>query len=173
MSQQGRFRWGSGWVEQKQLDELREAEKKVRAKLDQMQTEFAQSQVKIGQLEREIASNNASMAELATRNYFRDADGKLIAMPLPTAYYDLQRRNNELETERETLQLRMTSLQAEAPRVKQELPVPQFTGIQRIVGWEGMPGGDAMSGPSQPKPPTTIPADPGTENTLPTGATAP
>jgi tetratricopeptide (TPR) repeat protein len=156
MAQQGLYRWGSRWLDEKKLAELREAEKAIRTKLEDMQAEFEQSKVRIAQIDGQIASNERIMVDLQARSVFRDKDGNVYATQPPQSYYDLATANDQLRAEQSTLKTKLTTLQEQAARLQQQVPVPKFTGIQQIVGVEGMPGGI--------DPPSTAPATAPTSN---------
>ncbi|HVT90943.1 MAG TPA: tetratricopeptide repeat protein [Tepidisphaeraceae bacterium] len=155
-TQQGLFRWGSTWVDEKKLDELKASEKEVRTKLDAMQIEFAQTEARINTIDANIASNETSMNQLRFGQVFHDSKGNAIYLPPPQAYYDLQKQNQDLRAEQDSLRAKLSSLQEQAKRVQQMLPVPQFTGIQQIVGVEGMPEAADLAAPHEVAP-TTAP----------------
>jgi Flp pilus assembly protein TadD len=150
MAQQGLYRWGSRWLDEKKLAELRAAEKEIRTKLEDMQADFEQSKVRIAQIDGQIASNERIMADLQARSFYRDKDGRTYALQPPQSYYDLATANDQLRAEQAQLNAKLTTLQEQAARLQQQVPVPKFTGIQQIVGVEGMPGGI--------DPPSTAPA---------------
>jgi Flp pilus assembly protein TadD len=139
MAQQGLYRWGGTWVDQRQLDELKAAEKQVRDKLDSMQQDFDSTKSRITQIDAEVRTNEASMADMQSRSVFLDKDGHYITFPLPQQYYELQRQNAQLRAEQQQLKNKLTSMQDEAKRVQQQVPVPRFTGVQQLVGVEGTP----------------------------------
>lgn len=155
MAAQGWYRWGSTWVDQKTLDALREQEKAARAKMAAMQSEFDQANARITRIDQEIRDNERAMNDLRASTIIRGSDGKLQYFPLPASYYEYQRRNQDLKNEQAALAARLDTLRAEAQHAQQELPVPRFTGVQQIVGVEGMPT------PASQPPPTTAGAKSG------------
>jgi hypothetical protein len=54
-------------------------------------------------------------------------------------YYGLQRDLQELKKERADQEAKVNNLRREAKLVKQELPVPRYTGTQKIIDAEGTP----------------------------------
>jgi len=137
---QGWFRWGSTWVNQKQLDELKVAEKEVNAQIAALESEFESNKQRVGEIENRIRSNEQQMRDMeGYRRSFRDKDGRVTFLPLPEAYYDLKRENQNLHDEQGRLQERFNQLREQARRTKQQLPTPKFTGVQQIVGVEGTP----------------------------------
>lgn len=139
MAQRGLYRWGATWVDDRKLEDLKTAEKIIRQKLDDFQMEFDQTRTRITAIDEQIGANQRSMDELRLNRGYMDGRGNWIILPPPQAYYDLQTRNQELATEQQTLQTRLTTLQDQAKRTQQQIPVPRFTGVQQIVGVEGMP----------------------------------
>jgi Flp pilus assembly protein TadD len=157
LESQGLYRWGGGWVNQQQLDQLRAAERDIRDKLASLQQEFDQTKARIAQIDEMVAQNKRSMDDIAARSWYRDKDGNLHQLQLPQMYYDLQADNARLKSEQDSLRMRLTSMQEQAKRVQQQVPVPKFTGVQQIVGVEGMPGSPGM--PVGSPPPTTSPGE--------------
>src|SRR5204862_8109120 len=49
------------------------------------------------------------------------------------------RANKRLETQRQETVALMEALRAKAKAVKQQLPLPKFTGVQLVIGVEGTP----------------------------------
>jgi Flp pilus assembly protein TadD len=146
MAPQGWYRWGSQWVDQKALDQLKEAEKAVRAKMAAMQSDFDQSKARIAQIDQEVAQNTRQMDDLRSRSLYYDPITKrTVTYPLPQAYYDLQNKNQSLRQEQSALNAKLNTLKEQASHIQQELPTPRFTGIQQIVGVEGMPMGTPPS----------------------------
>lgn len=139
MAEQGLYRWGSTWVDQKTMDQIRASELEARARIDTLQTEFDAVKARIDQIDRDIASGEATLRHIEHTSVFRDAEGRLIRLPYPPSYYETRRHIELLRSERVQQESRMQSLREQAQRVQSQLPVPRFTGIQQIVGIEGMP----------------------------------
>jgi Flp pilus assembly protein TadD len=137
---QGLYRWGGGWVNQQQLDQLRTVEKQIRDQLASLQQEFDQAKARIAAIDEQIKSNNITLADISARSWYRDGNGNYVQIQPPQIYYDLQNENTRLKTEQESLKSRMTQMQDQAKRIQQQVPVPKFTGVQQIVGVEGTPG---------------------------------
>ena len=140
LSPQGWFRWGATWVNQQQLDALKAAEKEVNAQLATLEAEFESNKQRVSDIENRIRTNEQQMREMeGYRRTYRDRDGRIIFLPLPNAYYDLKRENQNLRDEQGRLQERFNQLREQARRAQQQLPTPKFTGVQQIVGVEGAP----------------------------------
>ena len=149
---QGWFRWGSTWVDQKTLDELKAAEKEIKERIGAMESEFEGNKRRIGEIENTIRSNEREMQEMKSRSIWRDRDGRMHYMPLPHAYYDMQRENQNLRDEQVRLQVRFDQLRAEARQTQAQLPTPRFTGVQHVVGAEGTPLLPPPAGPPATSP---------------------
>lgn len=143
MAQRGLYRWGAAWVDEKRMDELKAAEQEIKKKLDAMQAEFDQAGGRLAAIASEISTNENTMQGLRINTAYRDGSGNTVVMGPPPAYYEFQQRNATLIAEQETLRAKMRTMNEQAVRLRQELPVPRFTGVQQIVGVEGMPGAPA------------------------------
>lgn len=147
-AQQGMYRWGSTWVTAKQLEDLKAAEAKVKQQLDALQRQFDALQQKVGQIDSEMDQNKRQMIRLQSQSIFIDRNGNTIQMPLPDQYYQLKRDNDGLAGDRQTLVQQQTDLQNKAKDVLGQIPTPKFTGIQQIIGVDGVPVRDMGSGPT-------------------------
>ncbi|HEY7091251.1 MAG TPA: tetratricopeptide repeat protein, partial [Tepidisphaeraceae bacterium] len=127
---EGLFRWGGGWVTQQQLDQLKIAEREVRDKLAAMQQEFDQAQARITEIDDQVRYDEAIMRDIFERNWV--SAGNMIYMnPLPPHYYDLKASNQRLRSEQDELREKLKTMQDQAKRVQQSMPVPKFTGVQQ------------------------------------------
>jgi hypothetical protein len=68
-----------------------------------------------------------------------DSTGKATLYPLPPQYWEYDRANKRLDTQRQETVALMEALRAKAKAVKQQLPLPKFTGVQLVIGVEGTP----------------------------------
>lgn len=148
-AQQGMYRWGATWVNGKQLEELKADEVKVKQKLDAIQAQIDAIQQKVGQIDGEIAQNVREMDRLQAQSTFMDRNGDMIQMPLPQTYYTLKTDNDSLAQQKQPLLTQEQTLRNQAKDAQAEIPVPKFTGIQKIIGVEGTPvRGGAESSPT-------------------------
>lgn len=139
MKAKGLYRWGASWVDKETFDKLQAAEKEVKKRLESLQADFNLTSGRIKQLDSDIRSSEQAMNEIESRSYIRAGDGTLIRVPYPQAYYDLQRDVGRLNGERDTAAQRLEALRVEAKKVQADLPVPKYSGVQKIVGEEGVP----------------------------------
>jgi hypothetical protein len=156
MAQSGLHRWGSAWVDQATLDKLKVAEQAVKDKLDKDAADIDAAKAKIVDINSSIDANTRAMNQLQAQSFMVDQKGNAYQVPLPPTYYTMQSDNEKLAADRAGQEAKIQSLIADGRKVQQSLPVPQFTGVQRLIGVEGTPF------------PTTAPSTAAT--TLPTTA---
>lgn len=178
MARQGMYRWGATWVDRATIDRLRQQEREIKEKMDQMQAEFDSARIRLERIDYDIREREQLLRQIESTSYYRTPDGRLIRMPLPEQYYDTQREVSRLRTEKAELAAKVETLKQQAKRVPNELPTPKFTGVQSLIWLEGapmklpatqpMPGepmpGEPMPAPSpgampppSPEPPATMP----------------
>jgi hypothetical protein len=58
---------------------------------------------------------------------------------LPSIYYDIKREQDKLSAELKEIWAKKDTFKEKEQRIKQEVPVPQFSGVQRIIDVEGTP----------------------------------
>jgi predicted nuclease with TOPRIM domain len=138
-AKQGLYRWGATWVTAAELQDLKAAEAKVKQKLDDLQQQFDALQQKIGQIDSEINANQREMDRLEAQFTSQDQNGNILRMPLPDVYYKMRRDNEKLADDKRVAQQQQGALRSRAATVQQEIPVPKFTGMQQIIGVDGMP----------------------------------
>ena len=127
-------RWGATWVTTTDFDRLSVAEKETRAKLDQMASDFDTLQVRLNNIDRDIQENNRAISTLGMGvGYSRDAYGQLYTTDNTTTRRQLDQDNQRLMREREDTLARMNRLREQAKGAGQGLPVPKYTGIQRLM----------------------------------------
>ncbi|MDW8262476.1 MAG: hypothetical protein RMJ35_08110 [Phycisphaerales bacterium] len=139
MRQKGLYRWGAGWVEKAQLDQLLAAEREVQDKIARYKAEFESLGLRAEDLARQIEDANRHLKRIEDSSYFVTTDGRIIRRPLPEYYYDERRRRDDLISERLQALARQKALREQADRVTQDLPVPKYTGVLRLIGDEGTP----------------------------------
>lgn len=152
LSPQGLRRWGATWVTAEQLETLKVAERAVKDKLDQLSTEFDATKLRINNIDRDIDDNERSMRRMETSAYARDYFGNIYQSSLPATYYQLMDDNQKLQRQRDEQFAQLERLRSQARNVNADLPVPKYTGIQKLF--------DADSAPTvAPKGAVTAPAE--------------
>jgi tetratricopeptide (TPR) repeat protein len=139
MKKRGLFRWGSTWVEERSLKQLKDEEERLEEKLDKLEDEFEQVQDRIEQIDRDIGDTERSIRRIEASSYGRDSQGRVVRLSYPRLYYDLKRDLEALYTERDGEKEKVTRLRKKAKQVQQEITVPKYTGVQQIIGVEGAP----------------------------------
>jgi tetratricopeptide (TPR) repeat protein len=139
LGQQGLFRWGATWVDQRTLDMLKAAQKEIKDKLDKMAADFDAAKTKVDDYDTQISETERSMRRMESSRYYRDAQGNLFSAPLPSGYYDLQLDLDSLKSDRDKQLKTLDGLRDAAVKIQAQLPVPQFSGVQQMIGPEGAP----------------------------------
>ena len=116
MAQNGQYRWGATWVDQETLEKLKAAEKSMNDTLARINTDGTAAQTRITEIDRLTSTNNATMTQLQSSAFSRDAEGHVVQLPLPPAFYTLQNENERMASERATLQTKIQTLTAEAKK---------------------------------------------------------
>ena len=160
LQKQGLHRWGATWVTSEQLEQLRQAEREAKDRLDQLSSEFDAVKVRISNIEREIEENERAMRRLETSAYVRDINGQIWQTALPPLYGELQADNRKLTAERQQQFTQLDKLREQARAVNRNLPVPKYTGVQRVMDESHAP----VIGPAPA--PTTAPTTTTTTPTL-------
>jgi tetratricopeptide (TPR) repeat protein len=169
MAQYGWYRWGSTWLDQRQLDDLKRAEKEVKDKIDKLQKDYDDLHKKFTDNETKIAKDVDFMNQIRnTVPTYQDANtGKFYPPEYPTAYYEASDEINKLQADNKVISNNLAGMRETAKRLDASKPKPKFTGLHQIIGPEGMPkigGGRTEPDPStQPAPaPISAPVAPAT-----------
>lgn len=163
MRPQGLFRWGSNWVDEKTITELRTMQKEIESKLSELDARRSQSLSRQQQISDMIKFNLNAMRRIEVDSVYIDAQGRVIRVPLPNAYYEYQRDNIKLKVELDGERRAVAEMDQQAKQLKDSYPVPQFRGELKIIGEEGVPlvlPSDMSAGDIFPAP-TTEPSDSG------------
>ncbi len=139
MREKGLSRWGATWVTAEQLEQVQAAEEKIKGRLDQLATEFDAAQLRISTIDQDLSANANSMRSMENNRYGRNAAGGLVTGSLPPRYYQLQEDSAKLQAERSQQLQKMQQLRAAAKNVEQQLPMPRYTGTQKLIETEGTP----------------------------------
>src|SRR3954469_22954860 len=147
MMQVGWYRWGATWVDKSQYEKLQAAEREVRDKIAKLESDFAEAQQRIDTIDSQYKQNQQAMRYIEQNRFAIDQNGHQITYPLPAQYYDYDRAQRRLEVQRNETVALLDTLRAKAQAVKQQLPLPKYTGAQLMIGTEGTPA----IAPSEPK----------------------
>jgi tetratricopeptide (TPR) repeat protein len=158
MAQYGWYRWGAVWLDQKQLDELKLAEKEVKDKIGTLQKQYDDLQKKFSDNEAKVAKDVQFMNDLrmSIPTYVDSVTGQVSTPQYPVAYYEASDEINKLQADNKVISNNLASMRESAKRLEASKPKPKYTGLHQIIGVEGMPriGGDvSQAGPTtQPAP---------------------
>jgi len=154
MSAKGLYRWGAQWLDKDAYSQLQTAQKAAQEKVDEIKKQFDDNQSRIVQIANEITQDQQLMNQMQQQSFVQDpGSGRVVAMPLPQRYYDLQRDIQVLQTEGQTKQRQQIELQRLYNERQKDLPAQHYTGNQKPFDAEGMPGASqSASGGATTKP---------------------
>ena len=139
LAAQGLYRWGGTWVERAEMDRLKEQEKKVNEQIEKVKAEGRTNETRVKEIDSEVESIDRSMRQIEANSVYRDSNGKLVHIPYPAIYYDLQNDRSKLISERSGLMAKINGLLTQIQQLQKDLPKPKFAGVQRLIGAEGTP----------------------------------
>lgn len=168
MAASGWFRWGAAWVRGPQLEELKRAEAEIKAKLDALAEQYDQTEAAIRRIDQEVNENERLLVQIEADRRYIDARGRIITLMLPKSYYAVEDNIRKLKLERQELVLKLDQMRQRAKLIQQQMPVPKFTGLQQMIGPEGIPQHAVETPPPVPgvadprpiSPPATAPTLP-------------
>ena len=149
MAAQGWYRWGGTWIDRAALENLKEIEKQVNEKIAVARKDYDAANTRIQEIDAQLASIDRSLRSIEANSVYRDGDGKIIRIPYPPIYYDLQNDLARLRAERAGQVVKLDAARREMNRLQSEMPQPKFTGVQQVIGAEGVP---VMVLPPEPNP---------------------
>ena len=141
MAEKGLYRWGSEWLPEKEFNKIQKAEQEVKDKQDKIQKDLTDAQSRIMQIDRGINDDTNLLNAIRQESIQQDANGRLVQFPLPQRYYDLMHDINSLKGERVLKQREIQQLQKMFVDQEKFKPAPKYTGVQKVIDAEGMPGG--------------------------------
>lgn len=159
MAQSGWHRYGTTWITDKDLAQIKQQQKETQDKLDALATEFDQSKERWDHLNRSIEDTEAALHRIEATTYSRDpTTGAFIQLPYPPTYYDLQRDDQRMRQDRAKEVTKMDSLKQSALALQKRLPNQKTVDVQKVIGPEGTPLRVADIPATQPNaPPATQP----------------
>jgi tetratricopeptide (TPR) repeat protein len=153
MAAQGFYRWGSTWVDRPTMERYRDTERVVSEKITAAKAEFEFARRRVQDIDSQLAQIDESMRRMEAESWMRDpSTGRLIRIPLPSAYYDLQNEQSRLRSERKDVIAKGTTAQEQLKSLQAQLPKPKFTGVHQLIGPEGAP---VMMAPPSSQPTTS------------------
>ena len=141
MAQYGWYRWGSMWLDQAQLNELKKSEKEVKDKMDAMQAQFDQLTAERRNNESNILRQRQIMTDIDQANTYIDPKTGIGYRNTfkPQSYYDAANEANRLASLNDTINANLAQMRESGKRLEATKPKPKYTGIQKLIGVEGTP----------------------------------
>ena len=146
LSSSGLHRYGAVWLADRDMEQIHVQEKQIQDKLDVMSGDFDRCKARIAELESEIAETEGQINRLDSAAFVTDPrSGSLVQIPLPATYYDLQRDDQKIRTDRANEIAKLDALTKQAQELQRSRPSVRYAGTQRIFGAEGTPSGLAAT----------------------------
>ncbi len=133
LRESGWYRWGGTWVTQDQLQELRAQEERIKSELDRLAVDFDRTKREVERIDDLIRRNNDLMSQLSAGAWVRDAQGRLVRVPVPNRYRELDDENADLKRRRDRELARLETLRKQAQEIRSQLAVPPYTGQLRLL----------------------------------------
>jgi tetratricopeptide (TPR) repeat protein len=151
MSHNGMHRFGSLWVSDKDIDQLKAQDAIIQGKLDALAQQFDQSKQRADLLTDSIGDSTAEMHRIEASSYVTDPrSGSLISVPYPSSYYDLQRDIQRQTRDRDAELSRLDALKKQAQDLQNSRPSQHNLGVLQVIGPEGAPLKVAIAPTAQP-----------------------
>lgn len=147
---EGRFRWGSTWVNQAKLDMIKAEQEGFEKKQADLESQYRTVNQNIDRNKSMIESNLQSMRRMDADAVYRNTDGLLIRRPVPDVYWEMKRDNDRMNLEMNDLDDRQRDLKKQAADLMTKVPSPPFSGFLRLIGAEGVPVLDLEPLPDSP-----------------------
>lgn len=139
LEKDGLYRWGGTYIDKEKKAEIDKKQANVKERLNVMAKDYDRLEDRLRTIDRTINVNEERMETLSRNRGRVDPYGGSYVVPLPREYYEYKREIDRLKVEREGVAPKLDEFRAKAAQVKQDLPVPAFTGKQQIIETEGTP----------------------------------
>ena len=159
MAQLGWHRYGTTWVTDKEMDQIKEQEKETQDKLDALAADFDKDKEHLDQIDQNIADTESAMHRIEATTFARDPNtGTFLQLPYPATYYDLQRDDQRFQVDRQRELAKMDSIKQSAQALQKKLPGQKSDDVLRMFGPEGTPLKvvDAPPAPAPAAPPAPV-----------------
>ena len=158
MAEKGLYRSGSGWITEKEYNKQQAEEKAVQEKIEALKKQFADVQERMITIERDIRNEQEICNAILSESTQTDGQGHVIQYPPPQRYYDLQRDIKSLQTERVMKQRQLALMPKQAADLEKTRPPKKYTGVQKIMDVDAMPGASPGVAAAAASLPTTRPS---------------
>lgn len=140
MAHEGMHRFGSLWVSDHDMEQIKQQEKEIQNKLDLMAGDFDRAKAHVDQLNTDISDDQAQMRRIEAGSFVTDpTSGARLAVPYPSSYYDLQHDLQKATRERDTELTRLDALKKQATDLQNSRPSVKTQGVMELIGAEGTP----------------------------------
>lgn len=140
MARAGMHRYGSLWVSDNDMAQIRAQEKQIQDQLDQLSGQFDRATQHVDQLTNDIADDQSQMDRIASSSYAIDPrTGVAVSMPLPSTYYDLQHDIQRLQRVRDSEASRLDMIKKQAQDLQKSRPSVRSQAVMVVIGAEGTP----------------------------------
>lgn len=141
LAQQGLYPWGATWVNQKQLSEIKAAEKAQKDELDKLAGQYDQLVATAKGLDDRINANISDMKRMEAETFHYDQNGNIIQTALPQIYYTVRNQTEQMKAQRVQIDSQQAALRAKAKEIQKSpaAGVPKFTGIQQLYAAAAAP----------------------------------
>lgn len=140
LEQEGLYRWGSSFVPKDRMEELKRNQQRIKTRVDALRADQRKMESRILEIN-QLSKNNEDMIDQMNqdRKYYDPVDKKVRNSRLPSMYWDLKRDNERMKLERQELLAKLNGFNERIRAVESELPVPPYSGTQRLIETEGTP----------------------------------
>jgi Flp pilus assembly protein TadD len=152
MESNGKHRWGSQWLDNAEYAVVQARQKEQQDKLDAIKKDYDNDQARIRELEQRITADATTMQQMLQYNVGTNPQGQQVQLPPPPQYYNLQRDQLAMQTERDQKTIELRTLEREYNQQAQIAIKGSYSGVLKIF--------EADAIPSAPPPASTPPAAP-------------
>jgi tetratricopeptide (TPR) repeat protein len=140
LAHDGLHRYGSLWVNDRDLDQLKQQEKAIQEKLDQLAGDFDQTKNRVDQLNQDISDDQTQIHRIEASSFIIDPrTGLQTQVPYPSAYYEMTRDVEKMSRERDAGLAKMDVLKKQADDLQASKPSLKNRGVQLMFGVEATP----------------------------------
>ncbi|MEM8874231.1 MAG: tetratricopeptide repeat protein [Planctomycetota bacterium] len=139
LAEQGWHRFGAKWVDAATFATIEAQRKEANDRLDALQADYDVTNQRIVAVQNDIAEAEQTLASIRANSLRRTGDGRIIQLPLPDVYFEIEREKQADERDLGDLASRIGLLQQEAMRVRERMPKPLYDGTLELIGADGVP----------------------------------
>src|SRR5690606_2741203 len=100
MAEQGLYRWGNQYVTREERERIEAQQKEIQGQLDVLARRFDELEGRIREIDVQGEQNDRTLRQLEASSWQRTWDGRLVRVPLPAVYFEIQRDNERLKQQR-------------------------------------------------------------------------